>query len=274
MWWNFLVKSSLFTSWVVYCLLFSSTCGIVERESFTIMCALFLFLRRCLIPWYKRPDLVILNVGRCGLWKKNCSYLVCYKSLYCVYVTIQVIGCWISPLGYNRQEFSIQGGHQYCWCKLLLNWSVHLGIVHHKHHRCLTEIYIDEGVASWFIVKNTPIFINTGLFCSIQYVIFHTCYVGITFVAWEQLLELIYDGLHLKYFLWWGLEKWFQDMGDHPIPRWGCPSWDCIMHSQHSPFFSTPQSRDLFPYLPCFLFLNASASSLRFFCVEHSLFPA
>ena len=44
-----LVWSDLFTSQVVYCFLFYSTYGTGERELFTMMCALFLFLRRCLI---------------------------------------------------------------------------------------------------------------------------------------------------------------------------------------------------------------------------------
>ena len=51
---------------------------------------------------------------------------------------------------------------------------------------------------------------------------------------------------------------------------WGCPSWDCMMHPQHI-FFSTPPPGGLFPYFTCFLFLSATSSSLKYFCVDHSL---
>ena len=50
MFWNRLALSALFKSRAVYYLLFSSTCGMEESESFTMMCALLL-LRRCLISW-------------------------------------------------------------------------------------------------------------------------------------------------------------------------------------------------------------------------------
>ena len=50
-WFNCLVKSSLFTSRAVYCFLFSSTCGMGENESFTMLCAFFFFLRRYIISW-------------------------------------------------------------------------------------------------------------------------------------------------------------------------------------------------------------------------------
>ena len=58
-----------------------------------------IFLRRCLILWYKIPDLVILNIGWCGLWKKMHSHIGCYKSLDGVSITNQVTGCWISLFG-------------------------------------------------------------------------------------------------------------------------------------------------------------------------------
>ena len=29
-------------------------------------------------------------------------------------------------------------------------------------------------------------------------------------------------------------KTWAQDMGYYPILWWGCPSWDCMIHTQHS----------------------------------------
>ena len=66
---------------------------------------------------------------------------------------------------------------------------------------------IDGGVSHWLIVKNTPIYINTGFCCSKQYIISHTNYSGLEFVAREHLLKFICDGFHMKDFFWWGLEK-------------------------------------------------------------------
>ena len=35
----------------------------------------------------------------------------------------------------------------------------------------------------------------------------------------------------------WSRKKLDQEMRDHPIPRWVCPSLYCMMHPQHSPIF-------------------------------------
>ena len=66
---------------------------------------------------------------------------------------------------------------------------------------------IDEGVACWLIVNNSPVFINTGFCSSSQDCVSHMHYVGIEFVAQEKFLDFIYDGLHIQDFLWWGLEN-------------------------------------------------------------------
>ena len=49
-------------------------------------------------------------------------------------------GCWISPLGCNKQDLSIHEGTQYCWFMLLLNCSGHIDIVHQEHLWCLIDI--------------------------------------------------------------------------------------------------------------------------------------
>ena len=69
------------------------------------------------------------------------SLLDCYKSLDGVAVPILVTGCWLSLLGYTREVFSIQGGHQYFWCKLLLHCIVHVDIFHQENLWCLTDIF-------------------------------------------------------------------------------------------------------------------------------------
>ena len=124
------------------------------------------------------------------------------------------------------------------------------------------------------VVNKTPIFINTGFCFSIQYSIYHTYHFDIPFVEREQFLNFICNCLHLQDFSWWGLGKtWVQEMVYHPIPWWGLPSLDYMMHPQHPPmlFFSS-SIEGLFQYFPCFIFMNSSASFLIFFSVEHSLF--
>ena len=37
-------------------------------------------------------------------------------------------------------------------------------------------------------------------------------------------------------------KKWIQKRIDHPIPWWGCPSWDWMMHYKHWPIFLFPFS--------------------------------
>ena len=67
---NRLAIPALFTSQEVYCFLSSTNYGMGEHGSFTMMCT-FLFLIRYLILWYKRPALIILKVGCCGIWTTN-----------------------------------------------------------------------------------------------------------------------------------------------------------------------------------------------------------
>ena len=49
MFWNQLLLTSLCISRSVYCLFFSYTCCMGQCESFTVICALFLFLIRCIM---------------------------------------------------------------------------------------------------------------------------------------------------------------------------------------------------------------------------------
>ena len=84
MFWNCLVRLFLFTPRALYGFFFPSTFGMGQRESFTTMCV-FLFLIRCIISWQKRPYLVILNVGCCGIWTTNSfPYLLLYFDRWCL----------------------------------------------------------------------------------------------------------------------------------------------------------------------------------------------
>ena len=67
--WNFLVRSSLISSLVVYYFLFSFHCGMGERELFNMMCALFLIFRMSLILCQKTPAFFILKFLQ--LWDMN-----------------------------------------------------------------------------------------------------------------------------------------------------------------------------------------------------------
>ena len=76
-------------------------------------------------------------------------------------------------------------------------------------NRSISDVWqifsIGEGVACWFIVDKAPIFINTGLCCSIQYGTSYTHYVGVVFVFLERVFDFISDRFYLQYLLWWGL---------------------------------------------------------------------
>ena len=162
----------------------------------------------------------------------------CYRSLYGVSLLILVTGFWIPPLGYTRHYFSIQVGHQFCWCKLLLNCSGHVYIFCQEHLLCLTDIFhlwrgcmfidfqYDTNFHKLWLLLHHPVW----------YIPHELCWYC---VCWAIKLPGIY--------LWWfpsGVllvmrygKIWVQDMGDNPITMWECPSWDSMMHPQHSPMF-------------------------------------
>ena len=154
------------------------------------------------------------------------SHIYCYMSLYGVSLPIQVTGCWLSPLGCNRQSFSIQEGWQYCWCMLLLNWSGHVYIVHQKYILCLTDIFhwwkrcmmndCREGTNFYqhHLMLQQPVwYLPHTLFwncvCSVR------IFLGI-YLSWDPYARLPVMRSDIT---------WAQEMGDYPILQWGCPSW-------------------------------------------------
>ena len=68
-----------------------------------------------------------------GYEQKIHSHLECYMSLDGIYVPSRMTGCWLSPLGFNKHDLSIQEGYQPCWFMLLLNCSGHVDVVHQEH---------------------------------------------------------------------------------------------------------------------------------------------
>ena len=66
-----------------------------------------------------------------------------------------------------------------------------------------------------------------------------------------------------------------QDMGDHPILHWGWPSWDFIIHPQHSPTFFSFSIRRLvpifsllsFPECLCIIFELFLCGAFIFSCI-------
>ena len=103
-------------------------------------------------------------------------------------------------------------------------------------------IFADERVACLLIFNKSLIFINTGWCCSIQDGIYHTLYVGISFVVRENFFEFICDEFHIQDFLWWCMEE-------HNIRRWDIISFSggdahhnttlCILNIHHFLFSSS-----------------------------------
>ena len=107
--WNCLVWSALSTSRVVYCFFFSLNFWIEECEPFTMMCALFLLFRRCLISWYNRLALVIFNVFCCGLWTTSSfPYWLLYVTRWCFYNNLSD-GMLNIPFGLYQKWFWYTG---------------------------------------------------------------------------------------------------------------------------------------------------------------------
>ena len=187
-------------------------------------------------------------------------------SLDGVYLPTLVKGCWLSPFGCTKQDFSIQEVHQSCWCILLFHCSGHVDDLNQEHIWCLTDMFRWRKrcmlTDCW---GGTPfhqyrIFLqHTGWYCPHALCWHYSCcartIIGIHLCCSPStiLTPMSSD------------RTLVQAMAYHPIFWWLFPSWDYMMHFQHSQkSWSPPPSGGLFPYFPCFVFLNDSISSLRF----------
>ena len=215
-------------------------------------------------------------VAVCYEWEIHSHFDWC-KSLDGFSVPIQVTGCWLPPLGYTRKDFSIQVGHQYCWCKLLLCCNVHFGIVHQDHIWYLTDIFhwrrhfmlIDCQKGTNFhqcriLIHNPGWYLPHALcWCCV-------CCVK-TFLRIHQLWVPSAKILVMR-----SSKTQFQEIGGHHIPHWGCPSWDCMMHPHHWPMFFVillHQGGCYHIFLASFFWMLLHPIWI-FFCVEYFLFPA
>ena len=141
-------------------------------------------------------------------------------------------------LVYTRQDLSIQGGQQSCWCKLVLYYSGHVDIVNHEHLLCLTYIFYwwrhcmliycqeDTNFHQYWLLIHQPGWYLPHTLCW-NCVCYTRTLLGIYLLLVPSARLLVMrSGRTL-----------FKDMGDCPIPRWRWPSWDCMIHTQRSPVF-------------------------------------
>ena len=148
-----------------------------------------------------------------GYERQIYSHLGCYTSIDDVSIPTWVTGCWLSPLVCTRQDFSIHECHQYCWCMLLLNFSVHVNIFHREHIWRLIDnfhwwkrgmlTYCWEGTnfyQSWILLQNPG-------WCFLHILCWNF------FAAQEHLFVFICGRFHMKDFLWRG-------MAEHHPRRW------------------------------------------------------
>ena len=166
------------------------------------------------------------------------SNLNCYMSLYGVSVTIRVTGCWLPPLGCTEQDLIIHEGNKACWCMLLLNCIRYVDIDQQEHLWCLTDIFHwwkrcmlnDCKVGThfhkyWILLQQPGWYIPHALCyncvcCAIPLLRINLCW------ATSAILNVMRSEI-----------TWLHEMVYHTIIWWWCPSWDCMMHTQHLPFF-------------------------------------
>ena len=148
------------------------------------------------------------------------------------------MACLLSPLYYTKHDFSIQESHQYYWCMSHLHFNGHIDIVHHENiwyltdicrwlRRCkLTDCRGDTNFCHHRImIQNTWLYIPHTLFyhwncCVINIPRLHICWL-----------------IFLRPSVMRSDRKWVQEMRYRPLLWWRWPSWDCMMHPQHSPIF-------------------------------------
>ena len=159
------------------------------------------------------------------------------------------------------------------WCRLLLNCSGHVDVVHQEHFWYLIDIF------HWWS--------HCMLIYCRQGTNFHQFRILVQQLGWylphtlhwhffwrERFFGFIGDSLRLQYLLWWVMIKHDSSRWDI-IPFLGGYSHHetaCCIFNMYQ-FFCSPPSESLFPDFSWFVFLNASASYLSFVCIYHSLFP-
>ena len=194
------------------------------------------------------------------------SLLGCCMSLGGVFALFQVTGCWISPVGSTIHILSIQGGHLLWWCRLLLNYSGHMCIVHQVHIWYLTDIF------HW-----------------IRHCMLIDCREDTNFNQYRILMQQ--PGWYLPHSLCWScvccaidiyidssvmvsiLNNSCDDVWKNVSPGYGISSHSLVgipimrlydASSAFTNFFASPPSGGLIPYFPWFVFLNDSSPSLSF----------
>ena len=142
------------------------------------------------------------------------------------------------PLVYARQDFIIKVGHQYCWCKLLLDGSVHIGIPHQGHIWYLTDIFhwcrpcmlIDLQEVTNFhqyrILLHRPVWYLPHALCSRCFCCANKC---IWLIQWWV--------PYLGFLVMRSSKAWVQEMVNNPITSWLCPSLYCMINTHNYPMF-------------------------------------
>ena len=196
-------------------------------------------------------------------------YIGCCRSLY-VFLRQskwQDVGypLWVIPLRiWLSREVTNRVGVSYSWLAVD-TWVLSI--------RIISDIWlifsIDEGVSCWSIVNKAPSFVNNCFLWSIQNGIYYMHYVGVAFVVQLYLFGFIGDGFHMQEFydvIWKNMNPGYRRSSHFLV---GMPI--IILHDASSAltnFFGyPPTSEGLVPYFTCFIFMNASSSSLSFVCV-------
>ena len=159
------------------------------------------------------------------------SHIKCYQSLDGVYAPIRLIGCCISPLGYTRQDLSVQGVHQSCWYMSIMHHSWHVDIFHPGYLWCLTDIF--HRWRRWMFIdfqKGTNVHQYRILLQHLGWYLPHA-------LCWRCVCCAIKV---LGLYLWWVTyarllvtrygKTWVHDMGSNPNYWWVFPSQECMMH--------------------------------------------
>ena len=158
--------------------------GSVNRSPW---CDLF-FWRMCLILWYKRPALVILNVGCCGIWMKNSlpSWLL-YVIRWC-FCTNKSDRMLSIPFGLYQTGFeypgrspillvyvstSLQWAYRYCQSEAYLMFDRYLTLMKALHVDWLSRRHPFSSMlshaASARIISTTRIILSLRLLCDKSY---------------------------------------------------------------------------------------------------------
>ena len=149
-----------------------------------MICALFLFLIRFLVSWYNRPALVLFNVGRCDLQRKNSfPYQLLYitRWWFCTNPSDKMLaipfGLYQTGFGYPQRPSilsvhptpALQFKHRYFLSLASLMFYIYLQLMRALHVDWLSKKYqfwsvLDPSTVDRML-SSTRIMVSLILFC-------------------------------------------------------------------------------------------------------------